>query len=426
MSRFADSSPGLHLFEGYGVEIEYMIVDRQTLDVYPIADRLLLAAEREKRSALSDEVPAEVERGAITWSNELVSHVIELKTSEPTPSIADALWAFQSNLVTAQGILEPLGGRLLPSGMHPWMDPHTETQLWPHAQSDIYDTFDRIFDCSGHGWSNLQSTHLNLPFQGDEEFGRLHAAIRVLLPLLPALAASSPIVEGVPRKTADTRLAYYRTNAARVPCVTGQVIPEAAFTRAEYEARILSPIGDALAPLDASGILEPEWVNARGAIARFVRDSIEIRVLDTQERPAADLAIIAQMVAVLQALCDERWASLSRLQGWSHERLSRIYGDTVASAENAIIEDRAYLELFGVHASAMRAGDVWQFLNNFLPLGEPVLSRALEVILERGTLATRLLEAADGDNNRERLREVYSALADCLKRGRAFLPEDTF
>ena len=36
---------------------------------------------------------------------------------------------------------------------------------------------------------------LNLPFSSDEEFGRLHAAIRLLLPLLPALAASSPLVE---------------------------------------------------------------------------------------------------------------------------------------------------------------------------------------------------------------------------------------
>ncbi len=33
----------LHLFEAFGVELEYMIVDRRTLAVRPIADRLLAA-----------------------------------------------------------------------------------------------------------------------------------------------------------------------------------------------------------------------------------------------------------------------------------------------------------------------------------------------------------------------------------------------
>jgi hypothetical protein len=38
------SSPaGLRLFEGYGVEIEYMIVDADTLSVRPISDELLRA-----------------------------------------------------------------------------------------------------------------------------------------------------------------------------------------------------------------------------------------------------------------------------------------------------------------------------------------------------------------------------------------------
>ena len=31
----------LHLFEGYGIELEYMIVDRESLAVLPIADKLM-------------------------------------------------------------------------------------------------------------------------------------------------------------------------------------------------------------------------------------------------------------------------------------------------------------------------------------------------------------------------------------------------
>ena len=44
--------------------------------------------------------------------------------------------------------------------------------------------------------TNIQAVHLTLPFRGASEFGRLMAACRVVLPLLPALAASSPFVEG--------------------------------------------------------------------------------------------------------------------------------------------------------------------------------------------------------------------------------------
>src|SRR5690606_18371458 len=100
-------------------------------------------------------------------------------------------------------------------------------------------TFDRIFNCGGHGWANLQSVHLNLPFANDAEFGRLHTAIRLLLPLMPALAASSPLVERRMTGVLDNRLEFYRSNAKRVPSVTGLVVPEPALTRQEYEQDIL-------------------------------------------------------------------------------------------------------------------------------------------------------------------------------------------
>ncbi len=37
---------GLHLFGGFGIELEYMIVDRETLSVLPVADRLLVGGAR--------------------------------------------------------------------------------------------------------------------------------------------------------------------------------------------------------------------------------------------------------------------------------------------------------------------------------------------------------------------------------------------
>src|SRR5690606_30349750 len=126
----------------------------------------------------------------------------------------------------------------------------------------------RIFDCRGHGWANLQSVHLNLPFANDDQFGRLHAAIRLLLPLLPALAASSPLIESRRSGLLDTRLDVYRSNAARIPSVSGQVIPEPVYTRSDYDREILQRMYRDVAPFDPDGTLQHEWLNARGAIAR--------------------------------------------------------------------------------------------------------------------------------------------------------------
>ena len=124
----------------------------------------------------------------------------------------------------------------MPTAMHPWMDPN-DVELWPHGTRVIYDTFDRIFSCKGHGWANLQSLQINLPFAGDEEFARLHAAIRFLLPILPGLAASSPIIDGERNGILDNRLVVYRSNCARIPSVTGEVVPEPIGSIGEYHER---------------------------------------------------------------------------------------------------------------------------------------------------------------------------------------------
>ena len=199
------------LFEALGVELEYMIVDSGSLDVAAVADELL--------RAVAGSYVGEIDMGAVSWSNELVAHVVELKTSQPAAALAGLADSFAEHVRRINGLLGPFGARLMPGGMHPWMDPEREMRLWPHDSSEIYRAFDRIFGCRGHGWANLQSMHLNLPFDGDEEFGRLHAAIRMVLPILPALAASSPVVEGRLTGLMDTRLEVYRTNSRRVPSV---------------------------------------------------------------------------------------------------------------------------------------------------------------------------------------------------------------
>lgn len=404
----------LGLFEGYGVELEYMIVDAVTLDVKPVCDSLM--------EAFGGGFEAEVERGECAWSNELARHVLEMKTNGPAPGLAGRAGMFQENIAAARELLASMGATLLPTGMHPWMDPDREFQLWPHEYGPIYRAYDRIFDCRGHGWSNLQSTHLNLPFRGDDEFGRLHAAIRLVLPLIPSLAASSPFRDGGATGFLDTRLEVYRTNSARVPQMTGAVIPERVYTRADYEEHLLGGIYDALRPLDPEGVLLEEFANSRGAIARFDRMAIEIRLIDIQECPRADLALLALVTAAVRGQVEQRWGKVEDQRAWDEHRLAEILRAGIRDADHAVIEDTAFLAAFGYpRRGRTYARDLWEHLVNEVlvedPAWESEWKEPLELYLDRGCLSRRILDAVGEEPDSHALLRAYHRLERCLAEG---------
>ena len=404
----------LSLFSAFGIELEYMLVDAQSLDICPIADRVL---QFEAGAIVSD-----VEFDDISWSNELVLHVLELKTSSPAPSLAPIARQMQSHVGRVNELAGPLGARLMPTAMHPWMDPLREMQLWPHDYSPVYECFNRIFDCRGHGWANLQSMHINLPFAGDEEFGQLHAAVRLVLPLLPALAASSPLKEGRFTGQLDSRLETYRLNSRKIPSIAGRVIPERAFTQAEYQSLIFDPMFSDIAPHDPEGILQDEFLNARGAIARFSRGSIEIRVIDVQECPAADLAIARVVVDVLKRLVAESWTPADEQQSIEIEPLEAVFLDAIVRGDQAVIRDRRFLAQFGIAGEEeLSLGELWQYLaahpdDEGLRHGGEAYE-PLQTILNAGPLARRLSEHLGPSPDRTTLHRVYGELCDCLRDG---------
>jgi carboxylate-amine ligase len=402
-------------FSGYGLELEYMIVDRGSLAVRPIADHLLRAFAGHDASGVT--------RGTIGWSNELVRHVVEIKNIAPTPALETLPGRFQHEIREANRLLRAVDARLMPTAMHPWMNPATDTVLWEDA-SEVYGTYDRIYGCRGHGWANLQSMHINLPFADDSQFARLHAAIRLALPLLPALAASSPIAEGNPTGILDYRLEAYRSICSLTPRVAGDIIPETVDTRAEYEARILAPMYDEIAPHDPAGVLRHEWLNSRGAIPRFDRDAIEIRLVDVQECPLADVAIAAATVAVIKWLYSERSASLADQQAIETHVLAGLLLATIHDADAAVVDNVAYLRALGVGALRCSAGDVWRALLDACARDTNLAGAwwrpSIDVILNRGPLARRILRAVGDDADRDRLRDVYGGLCECLQDGRMF------
>ena len=406
----------LGLFGGFGIELEYMVVDRATFAVKPIVDELL---KHHAGSYVGD-----FDDGPISWSNELALHVVELKTNGPAPALRGVAHEFQRSLLRVDSTLAAMGSRLLPGGMHPTMDPAREFQRWPHDYAEIYGAYDRIFDCRGHGWSNLQSCHLNLPFSNDAEFGRLHLAARALLPLLPALAASSPFCEGRFTGWLDWRLEVYRHNQKRVPRIAGLVVPEPVTTRADYFTTILEPTWADIAPFDPQRLLREEWLNSRGVVAKFFRDALEIRVLDVQEHPAADLAICTLVVAVLRALCAERWGSVASLAALDTQQLADVLWAVAKDGDQAMVTHPGLLAVLGFDARARSAGELWRALaERVLPDVQdfdPLVEAPLRTILRRGPLARRVLAAVGVTPDRAALDRLCAQLADCLHGGVSF------
>ena len=412
----------LHLFDAFGIELEYMIVDATTLDVRPIADRVL-------QQLGGGEITADVTIGPITWSNELAGHVLELKMTEPGNDLRNTAAQFQHAIGSLAPILQSLGARLLPTAMHPWMDPVGETELWAHQDHEIYQTYDRVFDCRRHGWANVQSVHLNLPFDGDEEFARLHAAIRLLLPILPAIAASSPISDARLSGYADTRMHHYLHHCDRIASMTAGVVPEPMTSRAQYQQEVFDPIIRDVAQHDRSGLMQPEFMNARGAIARFDRGAIEIRVMDVQENPIADVAICGLVIAVLRHLVETPVGSWRAQNDVATSSLRAILDQTILAGEAAMLIDPSYLRHFEIGPEPLTAGDLWQRLierhcdddGALAKVAEPLTSR-----LSRGTLASVIRDRIGADDSshapldRTTLRETYQQISDCLDPGGMF------
>lgn len=407
----------LHLFQGFGVEMEYMIVDRASLDLSPASDRILKEPDGTVVNEISD--------NGMAWSNELVLHVIEVKTDGPVSGLDGLADGFQKQVEDINSRLNELDMRLMPGAIHPWMDPFTEVKLWPHEYNPIYEAYNRIFDCRGHGWANLQSTHLNLPFNGDEEFEKLHAALRIILPLIPAMAASSPIADREIKPLLDYRMEMYRTNSLKIPSITGLIIPEQVFSKQDYAEKIFDRMYRDIAPYDFEDILQDEWLNSRGAMSRWDRGAIEIRVMDIQEHPGADIAILEWIINLAKHLASGGFCSLEDQKSWHEKDLYEILMATIKDGEQAMISNKDYLDIFGSNKSHMTAGELCRYIYTELE-NEYSFSRQskeiLSFIFDEGTLARRILKALDGSTSPKKLYTVYEQLCNCLRDGKSFIP----
>lgn len=282
-------------YEVCGLELEYVLVDRD-LNAVALAEPCL--------AALAGRPASDASLGVVGFSNEIFQHVLELKTEVPLKSLVQTEEVLVEGVRRAAGLLAArFDARLLPTGMHPWLDPR-RAKMWERSNNRIYGTYRRLFDTTTHGWANVQASHVNLPLGSDRDAVAMMNAAALLVPYLPALAASTPMYEGELRPAIDNRLQFIIEHQTKIPESCGHIVPEFVASLHQYKRDVLGPMYRAVEKLEGGRSLRHEFLNARGAVFKFSRDSMEVRILDTQECVKMDVAIAAFVRWALRALAD--------------------------------------------------------------------------------------------------------------------------
>jgi gamma-glutamyl:cysteine ligase YbdK (ATP-grasp superfamily) len=306
-----------------------------------------------------------VELPDFTFGKELQLHVMEITPNTPfrSPETFDEMM-HKAVLSILDFLEDKYEAFLLGTGMHPLLRLE-ETGVWSHRHRQIYEEYSKVFSLKRHGWLNIQSYQLNLPYSNEENGVLLHNLLANICAYLPAIAASSPIYEGNFGESIDNRLHFYMLNQKEVPSITGDVIPEYVSSFGQYRRDIIERYSADLANAGVTRLLlHKEWVNSRGIIFRFDRKALEIRVMDEQECVKSDVALSCFIRALLRGLMQEKIELLpheilvkdlnSIVTSGLDSKVSHPYGSTARqvcqcffniAGANATKEEKRYLPI---------------------------------------------------------------------------------
>ena len=117
-------------------------------------------------------------------------------------------------------------------------------------------------------------------------------------------------------------------------------------------------------------------------------------------------------------MVSQTWSDTEHQKRWAVGPLAHIFLDVIREAESAVIENDAYLKMFGFPGNAAAtAGDLWRHLLSACCKTSPaaeVLPATAAAMLAAGSLSSRILKALAGDFRRDRLHDVYAELCACL------------
>jgi gamma-glutamyl:cysteine ligase YbdK (ATP-grasp superfamily) len=354
-----------------------------------------------------------IELPSFTFGKEMQLHVMEIKANQPFKTPSELEETMQTAVLTLSQIVQKHGAMLLGTGMHPLLKLQ-DTYIWPHYHKKIYRQYGKIFDLNQHGWLNIQSFHLNLPFLKDDDAIQTHNQLTNLCAYLPAISASSPIYEGKNGSDIDNRLQFYKVNQKEVPTISGEVIPDYVSSISQYKRDVIERYSQDLANAGADKtLLHREWVNSRGVIFRFDRCALEVRVMDEQECIKSDVALACFVRAALRGLI------ASNVELLSHDVLVKDFNNVIKEGLNA--------QVLSSHGKTAR-----QVCQYYLKIAmenatedEKKYLWLVKKRIEEGNLSElirkRVLRRAQKTSFHESIIDVYSTLIKCLMDNQPYL-----
>jgi glutamate---cysteine ligase / carboxylate-amine ligase len=401
----SDHSSGL-LF-GLQLELAYALVGQGSLDALPRADEVL--------SSLSGERMREVEAGNLRWINRGPLHLLRLGMRHGADSLAQAEQLLVEGLISLREHATAVEAGLLPTGMHPWLRA-SDARRWPHGGDGRDEAVLALYGKDRHGWANQQGLRLSLPFASETRFRELFSSLRFALPLLPALAASSPFVEGHVGPARNCRL------AARRDLLEGRsLVPPAYEGREAYQAELVEPLRRERNSVDSRLLV----FDLCGHVlqADFDAGLIHLYALDAQECLQADLALCAFTAATAGWLMHETAVVDTP---WPSARLAELVECSLIDAEVGVIRDTDYLELLGYpERGKCRFRELLQFLLEDKLAQDPAIVARKEILttMRTASLATRMVTWLEQDRESwgaEELFHLYRDLVQCSETNESY------
>jgi len=389
-----------------GPEHEFSVVDEK-LQPLPIVDKVI--------KDVHGRIVNNANLGEFSLGKELQAHVAEFKANTPFYSPETFEETMHNAVMRILDVLERrYGARLLGLGMHPSLI-LDKVKVWSHRDRQIYEALSKVFNLNQHGWLNIQSFQLNLPFKNEREAVQLYNTLANLLPYIPAIAASSPIYESKIGDYVDNRLHFYSKNQTEVPSITGDIIPEYVGSFEEYEKTTVRQYSQDLAKANAPRcLLNKEWLNSRGAVIRFDRRAIEIRIMDEQECVKSDVALSCFIRATLRGIWQQKY------------EFEYLPHDVLVKNLRAVIRDG--LDAPVQHPKGSTARQVCHYLCKIAEGNASSEEKKYLGIIKRriedGNLSELILKEVTKKVLKTDLEEaflaVYGSLASCLERNKVY------
>jgi len=348
-----------------------------------------------------------VELPRFTFGKEIQLHVMEIKPNTPFRSPENFEETMHAAVLALADFLESkYGAHLLGAGMHPLLKLE-ETGVWPHRHKKIYDAYTKVFNLSQHGWLNIQSFQLNIPYSNEKSAIFMHNMLSEICAYLPAISASSPVYEGKFGENVDNRLCFYMLNQKEVSSITGDVIPEYVSSFKQYEKEIIERYSLDLAHAGVDEcLLYKDWVNSRGAILRFDRKAIEIRVMDEQECVKSDVALSCFIRALLRGFMERKVEFLP------HEILVKDFNSVIKMGLDAKVAHPNGQTARQVCQQFLKAA--WENATEEEKKYLPIIQRRIEHGSLSEIIRERVQQKAQKTDFKEAVINVYSILIKSL------------